>query len=174
MHPREVLKRERETLARNKKSQLRIQELQAKRKKKSWFSAKRESDLRGDSEALLHGLDRLTANSLEPQMVLGMILIRAHNLRNADGRLGKSDPYATIRFGSEVIGRTATVKDCLDPEWFAGIRGVLPLGDEATEVVIEVWDDDGGGGAIAASRRVESRHQLVSIARGRGWSLFRV
>ena len=72
-------------------------------------------------------------------MVLGMILIRAHDLRNTDGRLGKSDPYATIRFGSEVIGRTQTVKDCLDPEWFAGVRGVLPLGDEATEVVIEVW-----------------------------------
>ena len=87
-------------------------------------------------------------------MVLGMILIRAHDLRNTDGRLGKSDPYATIRFGSEVIGRTQTVKDCLDPEWFAGVRGVLPLGDEATEVVIEVWDDDGGGGALAASRRV--------------------
>jgi hypothetical protein len=148
VHPGEVLKRERETLARNKKSQLRIQELQAKRKKKSWFASKQESDLRGDSEALLHGLDRLTANSLEPQMVLGMILIRAHNLRNTDGGMlsGKSDPYATIRFGSEVIGRTATVKDCLDPEWFEGIRGVLPLGDEATEVVIEVWDDDGGGG----------------------------
>ena len=27
-------------------------------------------------------------------------------------------------------------------------------------------------GALAASRRVESRHQLVSIARGRGWFLF--
>ena len=27
--------------------------------------------------------------------------------------------------------------------------------------------------AISASRRLESRHQLVSIARGRGWSLFR-
>ena len=107
MHPGEVLKREMETLARNKKSQLRIQELQAKRKKKSWFASKQESDLRGDSEALLHGLDRLTANSLEPQMVLGMILIRAHNLRNTDC-MGKSDPYATIRFGSEIIGRTAT------------------------------------------------------------------
>ena len=29
-------------------------------------------------------------------------------------------------------------------------------------------------GAISASRCVESRHQLVSIARCRGWSLFRV
>ena len=29
-------------------------------------------------------------------------------------------------------------------------------------------------GTISASRRVESRHQLVSIRRGRGWSLFRV
>ena len=29
------------------------------------------------------------------------------------------------------------------------------------------------GGALAASRRVESRHQLVSISRGRGWFLFR-
>ena len=77
-------------------------------------------------------------------MVLGMILIRAHDLRNTDC-MGKSDPYATVRFGSEIIGRTATVKDCLNPEWFEGIRGVLPLGDEATEVVIEVWDDDGGG-----------------------------
>ena len=78
-------------------------------------------------------------------MVLGMILIRAHDLRNTDC-MGKSDPYATVRFGSEIIGRTQTVKDNLNPEWFEGIRGVLPLGDEATEVVIEVWDDDGGGG----------------------------
>ena len=29
-------------------------------------------------------------------------------------------------------------------------------------------------GAISASRRGESRHQLVSIARCRGWSLFRI
>ena len=29
-------------------------------------------------------------------------------------------------------------------------------------------------GAISASRRVEARHQLVSIRRGRGWSLCRV
>ena len=29
------------------------------------------------------------------------------------------------------------------------------------------------GGAISASRRVESRHQLVSISRCRGWFLFR-
>ena len=27
-------------------------------------------------------------------------------------------------------------------------------------------------GAISASRRVEARHQLVSIRRGRGWFLF--
>ena len=32
---------------------------------------------------------------------------------------------------------------------------------------------DGAPVRISASRRVESRHQLVSIARCRGWSLFR-
>ena len=32
------------------------------------------------------------------------------------------------------------------------------------------WTD----GTISASRRVESRHQLVSIREGAGWSFFRV
>lgn len=151
VHPGHVLKRERETLRRNKKSQA-----LTKKKKKSWFSAKKETEARTNEALLLHGLDRLNANSLEPQMVLGMVLVRAHNLRNADGRFGKSDPYATLRFGSEVIGRTRTVKDSLDPEWFEGIRGVLPLHDEATDVIVEVWDDDGGRDDLLGEARLTS------------------
>ena len=67
------------------------------------------------------------------------------------------------------------VKDNLNPEWFEGIRGVLPLHDEATEVVIEVWDDDGGGGrddllgearltSASSYTRMRTRWPLCSLA----------
>ena len=37
---------------------------------------------------------------------------------------GKSDPYATIRFGSEIIGRTATAEDLPRPRVVRGYQGV--------------------------------------------------
>ena len=49
---------------------------------------------------------------------------------------------------------------------------LLALSGCGLGVGANVWLSDWADGALAASRRVESRHQLVSITRRRGWFLF--
>ena len=48
------------------------------------------------------------------------------------------------------------------------------VSDDAKDLIKKMLVVDPDKRSIPASRRVESRHQLVSIARCRGWFLFRV
>ena len=95
---------------------------------------------------LLDGLSDLNADHRDPQMVIAITIIRANDLYNTDGRFGKSDPFAVVRFGRKRIGRTRTIMDDLDPEWIETMQGVLPLSQpHPTDISVEVWDWDAVG-----------------------------
>ena len=84
---------------------------------------------------------------------------------------GAVRPISSVRFtpsgrhlalgSADAIGRFMSKK--------SGKWEVVLLFDEHEEGINDIQFS-----AISASRRVESRHQLVSISRGRGWFLFRL
>ena len=63
-----------------------------------------------------------------------------------------SDPYCTIKWNGESIGKTKTIKNTLDPLWnHAYFEVALTLGSEEKEIdegelMIEIWDWDRVGG----------------------------
>ena len=66
-------------------------------------------------------------------------LIKAKDLIKTDA-LGKSDPYAVIKYGSQKF-KTPTVKNSQDPEWDCEMEFDYPEGDEDI-ISIEVFDED--------------------------------
>ena len=55
-------------------------------------------------------------------------VLSAFDLRNADGMLGKSDPFVELTWRGAVVGKTAVVNNDLNPTW-SKERFVLPIGD---------------------------------------------
>lgn len=86
--------------------------------------------------------------TLRPTAIVEVNVLRASGLKNSD-RIGKSDPYATVRFGPihalKTVGRTKIVNNSLDPEWGdSPLRYPIPLDSECSQqnLVIEIWDSD--------------------------------
>ncbi|GMH58109.1 hypothetical protein TL16_g02539 [Triparma laevis f. inornata] len=77
----------------------------------------------------------------------------AYGLAKADSFGRSSDPYAVLKWGDSVVGKTEVIGNNLDPKWKNGAFEVLMLdkevGDEGggdfggeKKLVIEVWDHD--------------------------------
>ena len=75
--------------------------------------------------------------------------------------------YALKRQEANAQNRRLTLED-LEDSWDRGIPRINTLFQKDRHTL--AYDK----GPISASRRVESRLQLVSIARCRGWFLFRI
>lgn len=63
-------------------------------------------------------------------MALVVSVLGARDLRNADGLLGKSDPFVVVKWRGVDVGRTTTVPNDLNPTW-AHESFVVPLGRAA-------------------------------------------
>jgi Ca2+-dependent lipid-binding protein len=70
---------------------------------------------------------------------LAVNLIKARNLIKADV-LGKSDPYALIKFGNQK-DKTSTIKNTLEPQWDHHAEFKVPDGG-ADKILVEVFDAD--------------------------------
>ena len=66
-------------------------------------------------------------------------LVKAKDLIKTD-IVGKSDPYALIRHGSQEY-KTPTVKNSQDPQWDAEVEFDIPDGDDS-KIHIEIFDED--------------------------------
>ena len=64
----------------------------------------------------------------ESSVVVQVTVLSASNLRNADGMLGKSDPFVELTWRGLVVGRTATVNNDHSPSW-TNEQFALPMGD---------------------------------------------
>ena len=64
----------------------------------------------------------------ESSVVVQVTVLSASNLRNADGMLGKSDPFVELTWRGLVVGRTATVNNDHSPSW-TNETFALPMGD---------------------------------------------
>merc|ERR1712070_409703 len=78
-------------------------------------------------------------------------LDRANNLRNADGMLGKSDPYGKavgLFEADEEWGKTRTIKDTIDPvfdhDFKIPLLDVMPLGGKLKPLYLQMYDVDDG------------------------------
>lgn len=74
---------------------------------------------------------------------LMVTIVSGHNLVNADGPLGTSDPYATVMLGLNKR-RTPTIEKNLNPTWDCTLCVPVNFEHADSEVMIEVWDDDSG------------------------------
>ncbi|KAJ8601194.1 hypothetical protein CTAYLR_003229 [Chrysophaeum taylorii] len=88
-------------------------------------------------------------HEFRPTAVIEVNVLRAKGLANTD-RFGKSDPYATVRFGPphavQTIGRTRVINNSLDPVWGdSPFRFPVPLDSDCGHqtLVVELWDSDG-------------------------------
>ena len=66
-------------------------------------------------------------------------LVKAKDLIKTD-IVGKSDPYALIRHGSQEY-KTPTVKNSQDPQWDAEVEFDIPDGEDS-KIHIEIFDED--------------------------------
>jgi hypothetical protein len=76
-------------------------------------------------------------------------LIRARNLRSADGIFSESDPYVIIRHGNADRVRSKTAKNERSPNWNEVLEvklDVSTMKQAEQPLVLEVWDDDGSKG----------------------------
>ena len=108
------------------------------------------NDSRGNPSALVNPMsrDRLTKDgpktSQSGNQGLGggralISLIKAKDLIKTD-IVGKSDPYALVRHGSQEY-KTPTVKNSQEPQWDAEIEFEVPDGNDS-QIHIEVFDED--------------------------------
>mmetsp|Transcript_46962 Transcript_46962/g.60347 ORF Transcript_46962/g.60347 Transcript_46962/m.60347 type:complete len:683 (-) Transcript_46962:81-2129(-) len=73
-------------------------------------------------------------------------LIRARNLRSADGIFSESDPYVLIRHGDAPPVRSKTARNERSPNWNEKLEMKLDNSKLNQRMRIEVWDNDGGKG----------------------------
>ncbi|GMI45359.1 hypothetical protein TrCOL_g8772 [Triparma columacea] len=88
----------------------------------------------------------------------------AYNLAKADGFGRSSDPYAILKWGGEVIGKTEVISNNLHPKWKQSEFKLTLLDkdigggitDNEKEMVLEVWDHDSiGSGTFLGGVKVE-------------------
>ncbi|CAG8457825.1 5831_t:CDS:10 [Ambispora gerdemannii] len=78
----------------------------------------------------------------EPIGVIKLNIKSAKNLKNVE-KFGKSDPYARIRSGPMIRGRTETIEDNLNPVW--NYIHYVPIHNLKESISIEVMDYQNAG-----------------------------
>ena len=71
-------------------------------------------------------------------------VLGAHDLRNADGLFGKSDPFVELTWRGTSVGKTATVNNDHNPTWM-GEHFTFPIGDLEGNEGKEGKEGAGGG-----------------------------
>ena len=64
-------------------------------------------------------------------------VLGAHDLRNADGLFGKSDPFVELTWSGDTVGKTAVAKGTLNPTW-EGETFTLPVEQLVTDARTEL------------------------------------
>lgn len=87
--------------------------------------------------------------SVRPYCETSVTVERANGLRNADGMMGKSDPYVIVKgLDGNVWGETRIIKDDLNPvfgeTFVVNILNRMPLGGKLGPLKIKVMDSDSG------------------------------
>ncbi|KAJ3134514.1 hypothetical protein HK100_003559 [Physocladia obscura] len=84
------------------------------------------------------GEKSVLAKGREPQGVVKIKLLKAKALINVEIMGRKSDPYAKINIGRELVGATLVKDNTLDPVWNETFYGVFYSPKQ--KVLIELWD----------------------------------